>query len=273
MLTELVPILRCPVCQTNSTLALRIEARVGEFVDRGELRCDACGLATQISGGIWNAIPRGWHPPTMAQWSNVLPPTPQLYERVWRTRSLSLLSGREFSLSEERRELLGGVGILGATSVAVDVGCSEGLYARSLIDNGCGIVLAIDHSRPFLERVVKRRSSRRIVPIRALAQNLPIKEGALDAVVIGGSLNEIGDQAMALFEMGRVCKPGSPLFNMSLVAAQSKWGARLQRILRKPGITFPTALETQQMAEEASFEMTDVAIDRVVLRLTGRRKD
>ncbi|MGD9702964.1 MAG: class I SAM-dependent methyltransferase [Acidimicrobiia bacterium] len=224
-----------------------------------------------VDEGIWDA--RGGAVPsrTLAQLSNVVPPTPQLYERVWRTHSLSSLSGRPFPMEEELDELDAAIGDVSG-SVIVDVGCSEGLYARHLAGRG-GLVLAVDHSRPFLRRAVRRAAAERvtIAATRALAQRLPVVDGGADAVVIGGSLNEIGDLDGAVREAARVLRPGGALFLLSLARAGSSPGRALQRALRATGIVFPTPAATRSLLERHGLTVTATRQDRVVLRTTARR--
>ncbi len=225
---------------------------------------------SRIDDGIWDAMGGVSPARTPAQLSNVLPPTAQLYERAWRTRSLSLLSGRPFPLADELAELDEAVGDVRG-SVVVDVGTSEGLYARHLAGRGA-LVLAVDHSRPFLRRSILRasRDGVAIAPARALAQRLPLLDHAADAVVIGGSLNELGDLDAALAEVARVLRPDGLLFLVSLVAAQSRVGRAAQRALRVAGIVFPTPEATGSLLERHGLVVTAARQERIVLRTTAR---
>jgi ubiquinone/menaquinone biosynthesis C-methylase UbiE len=157
-------------------------------------------------------------------------------------------------------------------AVAVDVACSEGLYARGLAAAGA-TVLAIDHSLPFLRRVVRRARAEGldVVAVRALAQHLPVATGSVAAVVMGGSLNEIGDRGAAVAEMGRVCAPGGRVASMSLVRGRSRRGRALQKLLGPAGIEFPTEADTTALFTAAGFVELDVRRERVVVRLAGRR--
>jgi SAM-dependent methyltransferase len=272
MRSDLVPFLRCPSCSVNSQLTLQGPS-VGEVTRSGTLRCESCGKSSEIVDGIWNAMGTHHPPRTLAQLSNVVPPTPQLYERLWRVRSLSLLSGRSFPNSEELSELNSWFKPLPAGSRIVDVGCSEGLYARSLAASG-HTVFALDHSKLFLERVIERTkgSGLAIVCVRAIAQHMPLADASAAAVMIGGSLNEIGDQVQATAEMGRVCAPGGLLFDMSLTTAQTLAGRILQTVLRTSGVEFPSKDKTRALFEQAGFSVDRMRADGVVLRLEGTRR-
>lgn len=240
-------------------------------VHEGALFCGSCRQSTTISGGVWDAIGNARAPRTLAQLSNVVAPTPQLYERVWRVRSLSLLSGRSFPNSEELAELNHWFATLSPKSVVVDIGCSEGLYARSVAANG-HLVVAVDHSRPFLERVMKHKGILPIVAIRAVAQQLPLSDGSCDAVMIGGTLNEIGDAAGATAEMGRICTTSGLLFDMSLTRASTRSGRLLQTALAFAGVRFPSREATRTLFTAAGFDVDRMRADGVVVRIEGHRR-
>ena len=274
MLGSFIDRLRCPFCEVG-TVTLRTEdslgpqAGAGDRIDDGVLSCRSCQRTTQIVDRVWHAMGDHRWEKTPAQISNVVPPTPQLYERLWRVRSLSLLSGRSFPIDEELAELSGAVHP-GPGKIFVDVACSEGLYARSLADAGA-VVFAVDHSRPFLQRLVHRAGHRPIIAIRALAQHLPLATATLDGAVLGGSLNEIGDQRACLGEMARVTRPGGYSFSMSLTTATTARGRLLQRLLKPTGIVVPTVDETIALHEQAGLSVTGERLDRIVLRVTAQQ--
>jgi SAM-dependent methyltransferase/uncharacterized protein YbaR (Trm112 family) len=274
MRPDLVPHLRCPFCAADNHLELTGSSSpqdTQKTIENGTLRCAACGRATEITNGIWEAMGEHRPPRTLAQFINVVPPTPELYERVWRMRSLSLLSRRSFPTSEELGELRSWFSSLRRQSTVVDVGCSEGLYARAVAEMG-HTVIAVDHSRRFLERVIQRAGSLPIICVRAVAQFMPIANARLDAVMIGGSLNEIGGEEAAAAEMARICAPGGLLFNMSLTRANTLPGRALQTVLRPGGVDFPTTSQTRDLFERAGFTVDRMRADGVVLRLEGTRR-
>ncbi|HEY5875579.1 MAG TPA: class I SAM-dependent methyltransferase [Ilumatobacteraceae bacterium] len=273
VLSDLLPHLRTPCDGVGPVHILE-----GAFVTIGSggqlltatLVGPNCEDPSRVDQGIWDAMGGASPARTPAQLSNVLPPTAQLYERAWRTRSLSLLSGRPFPLADELAELDEAVGDV-HDSVVVDIGTSEGLYARHLAGRGA-LVLAVDHSRPFLRRSIRRASldGVAIAPTRALAQRLPLLDHAADAVVIGGSLNELGDLDAAMAEVARVLRPDGVLFLVSLVAAQSRLGRAAQRALRAAGIVFPTPGATGSLLERHGLVVTRTRQERIVLRTTAR---
>lgn len=240
MYAELLPSLRCPFCQAAPlTLLGAIEDEHTGAIRAGALRCEGCQRQSAIYDGIWDTLADAALPRTPAQLTNYLPLTAQLYERVWRWLSLTLLSGRHFPLREELtllRQLIRPQ----PGQLYIDVACSEGLYARALAEPGT-VVAGIDHAWSFLRQAQARarREGLRISYIRASAQQLPFADAVADGAAMGGSLNEIGDQQAALAEIGRVMQPGARYFCMSLRQAESQWGRALQRLMSTGGIVFP----------------------------------
>lgn len=233
--------------------------------------------ATPDEDGVIDAMAGRRALRTPAQLVNRLVPTTWIYESVWRVRSLGLLSGRPFPVAEELAELDAAVGA-GPGTVAVDVACSEGLYGRHLAAQGAEVYL-VDHSRPFLRKALHRCRKEgcldRVTAVRALAQHLPFADGSVDAAVMGGSLNEIGDQRAAVAEMARILRPGGRLFLMSLVAATpggtAGRGVRLGQALSGPsGIVFPTPAQTVALLGP-DLRLVSERLDGVVLRLTAQR--
>jgi ubiquinone/menaquinone biosynthesis C-methylase UbiE/uncharacterized protein YbaR (Trm112 family) len=239
MYAELLPMLRCPACAHHPLTLLGPIEEHDEIV-AGALRCDACGSQTPIRSGVWDTLGDAPVSYTPTQITNYLPLTARVYEQAWRWTALSFMSGRRFPLREELT-LLRALMQPEPGQLFVDVACSAGLYARALAGPGV-IVAGIDHSMPFLVEARQQANKRglRISYIRCTAQRLPFVFGSAAGVVMGGSLNEIGDQAAALNEIWSVLQPQGRFFCMNLLAAESVVGKIMQRVLGTGGIDFPT---------------------------------
>ena len=239
MYTDIIPALRCPSCAA-APLTLLGALHDGDEITAGALRCTACGLQTPIIDGVWDAASDERLTRTPAQIVNYLPPAAANYERLWRWQALSLLSGRHFPLHEELT-LLRQLMQPRAGKVYVDVACSDGLYARALAVPGA-VLAGVDHSWPFVAHARQHalQAGLRVSYIRATAQHLPFGDTSADGAVMGGSLNEIGDQQAALAEIARILRPRARFFCMSLRRASTPWGRLLQQAIGSGGVVFPS---------------------------------
>lgn len=245
MYSELLPFCACPLCHTSLDLSGETRDSSGEILT-GRLACPACGARYPIRAGVADFLgaPR---PPTPAQTTNEWPLTAWVYERGWRPFALTLLSRQPFPY---RRELPLIVDLMQPArgGLYLDVACSNGLYARALartMRGAPGHVAAFDHSLPMLEqaRQYAHKAGLRISFVRAEAQALPIGSGQAAGVVIGGSLNEIGDVNGCLAEARRTLELGGRFVAMTLARAETSPGRTLQSALGTGGITFWTAAE------------------------------
>lgn len=263
-LASVLPLLICPFCAAGS-----LELVGGD--QRGEVRCPTCGRTTPVRDGVWDAMGDRRPQRSAAQITNVVP-TPWFYDRFWRPGASKRFSGGAVSLDDEMAELRAAMEPV-AGRLVVDVGASEARYARELAAAGA-TVIAVDHSMPFLTRVAERArsSAATVVPIRAIAQHLPIATGVLGGAVMGGSLNEIGDATQAAGEMARVVGSGGRLFSMSLIRARTLPGRLMQAAVRPSGIVFPSAPDTAQLWEGAGFTGIEMRTDGVLLRVSGTRR-
>ncbi|MFN3372232.1 MAG: methyltransferase domain-containing protein [Chloroflexus sp.] len=257
---KLLPYITCP-CHRETALRVEQIGRVSDgFIETGRLRCSHCATSYPIVDGILDLLGRQW-PRSIAQFVNVLPPAAWAYERTWRPLALSMLSGEAFPLE---RELTLITELAGAErgGLMIDVGCSNGLYARALEQarqrsGADGLVVGIDLSLPMLQeaRQRARRAGLRISFIRASAQALPFASGTANVLVMGGSLNEIGDIPMALAEWRRLLAPQGRGVMMSLAAAGSPPGRAFQQFLGVGGLQFPTVDELNQHFARAGLHL------------------
>lgn len=241
MYIELLPHLQCLACRAMLDAQVSATAPDGEIVD-GSLVCVACGAAYPIRDGIADFLGPP-SPPNPAQLVNEWQMTAWAYERLWRPFALTLLSGERFPF---RRELPLMAGLAGVErgGLFVDVACSNGLYARALtrLLGWRGHVVGIDHALPMLAEARRRAQAARlrISYLRAEAQALPIAADAAAGVVIGGSLNEIGDLDACLAEAQRVLAPEGRFVTMTLARAVTARGRALQDLLGSGGVAFCT---------------------------------
>jgi SAM-dependent methyltransferase len=242
MYPEALTYLTCP---TAPTLPLTLEpgARTAPdgAIEHGWLRSPN-GARYAIHDGVADLLGSAAHPDSPAQFTNYLPPTAWAYERTWRPRALTLLSGEPFGYA---RELPLITGLAGADrgGLIVDVACSNGLYARALEQARAGApghVIGIDHAMPMLRqaRAYAHQAGLRISYVRARAQQLPFAPGSATILAMGGSLNEIGAADAALRELTRTLAPQGRVVLMNLAQAEDSRGRALQRLLGLGGIAF-----------------------------------
>jgi ubiquinone/menaquinone biosynthesis C-methylase UbiE/uncharacterized protein YbaR (Trm112 family) len=258
MYTELLPYLRCPSCQSVLTVEQLTQESTGEIV-AGRLRCAACAVVYPIRDGIADFLGRP-HPFSAAQVVNELPPTAWVYERLWRPFALSLLTGQKFAYRREL-PLIAGLAQAQRGGLYIDVACGNGLYARALartMRGADGHVVALEHASPMLTqgRRYARAAGLRISFVRASAQALPIAGDAAAGVVIGGSLNEIGDLEACLAEIRRTLVTGGRFVAMTLTRADTPIGRAVQLALRPGGIQFWTPDELIGQFESQSLWTT-----------------
>jgi len=236
---DILPYLRCPTCRLP--LAIQHIRAADDEIIGGDLGCAGCGAAFPVRGGIPDFLgpPR---PPTPAQVVNELPPTAWVYERGWRPFALTLLSGESFPY---RRELPLITGLVDPRrgGLYLDVACSNGLYARALartLGGAPGHVAGFDHSLPMLKQARRyaREAGLRISFLRAKAQALPIVAHAAAGVVLGGSLNEIGDLDACLAEVRRTLAIDGRYVAMTLARAATPGGRAFQKLMGSGGIAF-----------------------------------
>ena len=183
-----------------------------------------------------------------AQWSNHLWPTARLYEPLWRRHSVSLMTGGAFDTDRELASMRRHLG-LAAGSAVVDLGCSAGLYARTLAATGM-VVSAVDVSRAFLAEGTRlaRRDGLDVRFVQADVLALPFDDATFDGAVSGGSLNEFVDAPRALREAARVLRDGAPLWLMYAARAEGVVGRALQGLLRASGLRFPAPTQVDAWA-------------------------
>lgn len=213
-----------------------------------------------MTSAIPNRLPRAAKY-TLAQLSNLLPVTALLYD-AWRVRSLSLLTGENFSLEREFGLMLEWLDVQ-PNQTFLDVGTSTGNYARAIAARGA-TVTAIDISKPMLTQAQKLTTQPKIAFEQVNVQALPYADSSFDGVVVGASLNEFFDTRIALAEMARVLRPGGKLFMMYLRQSDTGFGRFAQTAFKLSGIRFPNRDAVAATLLERGLERTRAELRRAV---------
>src|ERR687897_3623764 len=222
----------------------------------GKASSPATGETYEIKNGYLDLLKARAGADNVANLTNFLPGAGRGYEPLWRVRSLSLLTGESFP-NERELEIIKRLVRPVRGGRYLDLGCSAGLYSRSLSANlDSGIAVGIDISPPMLREAARRAHGIGANPsfVRANAKHLPFLDASFTGAVCGGTLNEVGDPARVLRETYRVLEPGGRLATMGIMRAGTPRGRRLQRILSTGGITFFDPDELESLLDHAGFE-------------------
>lgn len=214
----------------------------------------------------------------LANLTNFLPGAGRLYEPVWRTRSLDLLTGKRFP-NEREVALIAEMVELDRSGVYLDLGCSAGLYTRGLsllLDelSGDAEVIGIDIAPSMLREATSRSLAAGTMPsfARADAHDLPFEDSSFVGVVCGGTLNELGDPALALRECARILKPGGRMAIMGILKSGKTRGAALQRLLSTGGVRFFDRGETETLLHDTGFEVESARTHGAVFFVAAQRR-
>lgn len=246
----------CPRCGTRD-LASDAKSDDELLPEHGMVICNQCEAQFPIRDHVLDLTQRDdTRLLTLAGLSNYLPVLPWGYENVWRSRSLTLLSGERFPVEREIALLNDWLNVQPGELI-VDLGSSTDLYARGVGKaNPDATIFAIDMALGMLKagrEYARRDGVRNIAHVRAPAQRLPFADGAVDALMCGGSLNEFRSSSQVLCEARRVIKPSGRMLAMSLLQATSLAGRIGQWSARLSGITFPTLDEFNAMIQSAGW--------------------
>jgi SAM-dependent methyltransferase len=223
----------------------------------GKVRSPVSGETYEIKNGYLDLLKGRLGADNVANLTNFLPGAGRGYEPLWRVRSLTLLTGEPFPNDREVRIISDLVG-LDRGGRHLDLGCSSGLYTRSLSRQlgDDGDVVGVDISPSMLKEAARRarKIGARSSFVRADAHNLPFADACFSGAVCGGTLNEFGDPARALRETRRVLEPGGRLAIMGILRARTLRGRRLQRLLSTGGLRFFEPVELRSLLDHAGFE-------------------
>ena len=232
----------------------------------------ATGRTYPVKDGYLDLLGRRTGVRNVANLTNFLPGAGPVYEPLWRSRSLTLLTGEKFPNNREVG-IIADLARVNRGGLYLDLGCSAGLYTRNLAAKlgGRGKVLGIDIAPTMLKEAVRRakRTAKRTTGVfpsfaRADAENLPFMNGAFAGAVCGGTLNEFGDPARVLRETQRVLEPGGRVAVMGLLEAKTPRGRGVQRLLSAGGLRFFEPEEVTSLLEHAGFEPDPLRKDNLI---------
>src|SRR3712207_6547964 len=141
----------------------------------GNARSPATGETYEIKDGYLDLLKSRTGADSLANLTNFLPGAGRGYEPLWRVRSLSLLTGKPFP-NERELEIIHRLVRPVRSGRYLDLGCSAGLYTRSLSGSlDGGVAVGIDISPSMLREAVRRAHAVEPKPsfIRANAKSLP----------------------------------------------------------------------------------------------------
>lgn len=266
-----LPYLQCLHCSTKLVIKDSVVVQDQEIIT-GQLICRTCQQIYPIHHGIADflGVPQ---PKTPAQITNELVITAWGYERLWRPFALSIISHKHFPYRDELALIVNPMDPQQG-GLYLDLACSNGLYARALtqaMGNTDGHVIGVDHSLPMLReaRWRARQAGLRISYIRAEVQKLPLTNSSSTGVVMGGSLNEIGDVEACLCEIQRTLIAQGRFAMMCLTRAISPQGKIIQSILGTGGIVFYDQSNIQEMFERYGLHITAYQQHGIVLLFHG----
>jgi len=250
---ELLPIVR-PHPSDKAGLVFAEGTEENGVILRGKVRSFS-GEIYEVKNGYLDLLKNRVGADNAANLANFLPGAGRGYEPLWRVHSLGLLTGEPFSNERELRIISDLVGVERGGRY-LDLGCSAGLYTRSLALGDGGEVLGIDISPSMLKEAARRARGigARLSFARADAHDLPFADACFSGAVCGGTLNELGDPARALRETRRVLEPGGRLAVMGILRAGTPRGRRLQVFLSAGGIRFFELDELRSVLDHAGFE-------------------
>ena len=241
----------------------------------GKVRSPTSGETFEIKNGYLDLLQSRLGAHNFANLTNFLPGAGPAYEPLWRVHSLTLLTGEPFPADRELRIISDLVG-LERGGPYLDLGCSAGLYTRSLarLLDGRGEVVGIDISPSMLKEAALRARKIGTRPsfVRADAHNLPFADDSFCGAVCGGTLNELGDPSRALRETRRVLEAGGLLAVMGILRARTSRGRRLQRFLSIGGVRFFEPDELGSLFDHAGFEAGPLRTHGLIFFLGATRR-
>lgn len=214
---------------------------------------------------------------TLAQKSGAWKVTAWAYERLWRKQSVSILSLGKFHIENELEQLKAAVSSAGIQSPLIcDLTCSTGLYGRFLLDEfPSASVYFLDYSFEMLQEVLHHKPDpSRSVLIQAFCENPVFENSVLDAVVCGGSWNEITKIEETLDRMYSALKPGGVMFWMGILPAATAAGKFFQKLATlQGGLHFDESSKIESAFRSAGFKSIQIKTVQPIFTLIARKPE
>jgi len=140
----------------------------------------------------------------------------------------------------------------------LDVGCGAGTYVRWLTYRGCRPV-GLDYSLPSVAKARKTDKELSALYVQGSAYSLPFSGSSFDLVVSLGVLQTLSVPELALEEMIRVLRPGSPLVLEFLNAKEivELWRSVGDRVRgREPRLKTYSVSQIQRLLDR--FELKEI---------------
>ena len=189
--------LRCVAC--HSPLAAK----------KNDLRCTKCSERYSVKGGFVDIL--------RTQDEREDPLMARFHEKWLRPAFMRLIGGNwagEVTFADENRWV--SEFMRAAEGPIVDLGPGAGITTKTLADkHGVERLIAVDASASMLGRLARRVPG--AAGVRADATDMPFGDGTVGAVNCWNMLHYFEDKAAALYEIGRVLRPGGSFTLMDLV--------------------------------------------------------
>lgn len=148
---------------------------------------------------------------------------------------------------------------------ALDVCCGTGDFLVALARDvgGAGRVVGVDFALPMLGRAQAKCPQAGL--LLGDACQLPVAEGAFDAVTIGWGIRNVADVDQAHAEVWRVLKPGGRFASIDMARPRNRWMAAWSGWLFRRGVPLLGALFGQREAYEYLPRSTETFMTRECL--------
>ncbi len=208
---RLAPLLRCPSC---GAAAMTPVTRA--------FHCGACGHDAPEHNGwfdfLGGAAQSELSRPSLGQRLFLASLSARLYAAHRESPGMWLLTGHTFS--DEARWLSDALAAR-SDGVVLDVPCGQGNFTAAIARRlRGGAVIGVDLSDRQLDLAARRLRHDRIdnvLLLRASALDLPLADGAMDAVSDCGGLHLYPDVPRAIGEMARVLEPGRAVAGLTFL--------------------------------------------------------